>query len=97
MMVPDPRHGYIVQTEGCLGGKPRIDGHRIAVQHIAVDYEDLIMSPEEICDAYEGLTQAEVFAALAYYYDHKDEVRASIEADKRFAEEFRRLHPDSVR
>ena len=96
-MATDPRHGYIVKTPGVLGGKPRIDGRRISVQHLAIDYEDLKMSPEEICAAYPGLTLAEVYAALAYYYDHKDEIRADIEAGKKFAEDFRQQHPDSVR
>src|SRR5207302_1055349 len=79
-MSSENKHGYIVRTPGCLGGKPRIDGRRISVQHIAIDYEDLRMTPDEICDAYEGLTLAEVHAALSYYYDHLDEIRADIAA-----------------
>ena len=96
-MIPDPRHPYIVQTPRCLGGKPRIDGRRISVQHIAIDHEELGMSPQEICDAYEGLTLAEVHAALAYYYDHREEIRAAIAAGLKFAEDYRREHPDRVR
>ncbi len=96
-MNPDPKHGYIVATPGTLGGKPRIDGRRISVQHIAIDHERLGMSADEICDAYEGLTLAEVYAALAYYYDHLKEIRSQIEAGLKFAEEYRRLYPDRVR
>jgi uncharacterized protein (DUF433 family) len=96
-MIPDPRHGYIVKTPGCLGGKPRIDGHRISVQHIAIDHEKLGMAPNEICDAYPGLTLAQVHAALAYYYDHLEEIRAEIEAGRKFAEDFRKQHPEWLR
>lgn len=93
----DHRHGYIVRTPGVLGGKPRIDGHRISVQHIAIDYERLGMSPEEIRSAYPTLTLAEVYAALAYYCDHRAEILADIAAGEKFVEEFKGQHPDSVR
>jgi hypothetical protein len=36
---------------------------------------------------------ADVYAALAYYYDHRSEVDGSIEADEAFAEAFRRNNP----
>jgi uncharacterized protein (DUF433 family) len=96
-MTPDPRHGYIVQTPGCLGGKPRIDGLRISVEHVAIDYESLGMSPDEICAAYPPLTLAQVHAALAYFYDHQAEIRAQIEAGLQFAEKYRLQHPDRVK
>jgi uncharacterized protein (DUF433 family) len=64
-------YAHIVQTPGVCGGKPRIDGRRIRVQDVAVNYERLGMTPDEICDAYPGLTLGEVHAALAYYYDHR--------------------------
>jgi uncharacterized protein (DUF433 family) len=28
----------IVSTPGTCGGKPRVDGHRITVKHIVIDY-----------------------------------------------------------
>lgn len=96
-MIPDPRHPLIVQTPGCLGGRPRIDGLRISVQHIAIDYEKLGMSPDEICDAYSPLTLAQVHAALAYFYDHQEEIRTRMVEDEKFAEEFKQQHPDWIR
>ena len=90
-------YGHITQTPGVCGGKPRIAGHRITVQHIAIDHEQLGKSPDEICDDYPGLTLSEVHAALAYYFDHREEVLAAIEADEKFVEEFRRQHPEWVR
>jgi uncharacterized protein (DUF433 family) len=90
-------YGHIVRTQGVLGGKPRIDGQRISVRHIAVDHESLGMSPDQICDAYPGLTLAEVYAALAYFYDHRDEILIDIDAGNKFVEEFQQQHPESVR
>lgn len=96
-MSSDKMYGYIVKTPGILAGKPRLDGYRISVQHVAVDYEHFGMSPDAICDAYPGLTLAQVHAALAYYYDHREEILADIEDDEKFAEDFKRQHPESVR
>jgi uncharacterized protein (DUF433 family) len=90
-------YGYIVKTSGVCGGKPRIDGHRIRVQDISVNYEFFGMSPDEICDAYPGLTPAQVYAALAYYYDHRQEILGDIKSDEEFVEEYKRKHPDWVR
>ena len=79
----------IVRTPGTCGGKPRIDGHRIKVEHIAVCYERLGMSPDEIVDEHPTITLAQVHAALAYYFEHKTEVDADIEEGQRFVEELR--------
>jgi len=46
----------IVQTPGVCGGKPRIDGHRITVQNVAIWHERLGRSADEIARAVaEGL------------------------------------------
>jgi uncharacterized protein (DUF433 family) len=71
----------IVSTPGTCGGKPRIDGHRITVKHIVLDYQRGGMSPDEIVTAYPALTLSDVHAALAYYYDHRAGIDADIKAD----------------
>jgi uncharacterized protein (DUF433 family) len=73
---------HIVATPGTCGGKPRIAGHRIRVQDIALWHERLGYSVAEIVAHYPQLTPAEVHAALAYYYDHRD----AIQQDMRDAE-----------
>ena len=40
---------------------------------------------------------ADVYAALAYYYDHRSEIDGSIEADEAFAEAFRRNNPSLLK
>ena len=59
------------------GGKPRIAGRRIRVLDIAIWHERMGKSADEICAEY-GLSLAEVHAALAYYFDHRDEIDRSI-------------------
>jgi uncharacterized protein (DUF433 family) len=70
---------YIVRDEAIYGGKPRIEGHRIAV-HDIVAWHRQGASPEAMAQDY-GLRPAQVYAALAYYYDHQDEI------DREIAEE----------
>ena len=69
---------HIVATPGICGGKPRIDGHRIRVQDIALWHERLGYSVAEIVAHYPQLTLAEVHAALAYYYDHREAIQQDI-------------------
>ena len=80
---------YIVQDKGICGGQPRIDGTRIKVQHIALEYERLGWSADQICDAHPGLTLAQVHAAVSYYYDHKAEIDKTIRKDEEFADRLR--------
>ena len=53
-------------TLGVCGGKPRIAGHRITVQNIAVWHEQMGMSPDEILLHYPSINLSDNYAALAY-------------------------------
>ena len=84
---------YIGVRPGYCGGEPHILGHRIKVRHVAVWHEQMGMTPTEIAATYPTITLAQVHAALAYYYDHRDEIRAAIEDEHRFVEELRAKTP----
>ena len=86
MQRPSGRE-HIVVIRGFCGGKAHVAGHRIKVQHIAMWHERMGMSPEEIGASHPGLTLSDVYAALAYYYDHREQIDADIDADERFADE----------
>ncbi len=79
-------HIEIVQGE--RGPKARITGHRIRVQDVAIWHEKLGMSPDEIVHHYPTITLADVHAALAYYWDHRDEIEQAIRDEDVFVEEF---------
>ena len=87
---------HIEITPDVCGGRPRIAGHRITVQNIVLCHERGGMSPDEIASTYPGVTIADVYAALAYFHDHRDEIRARIEADEQFAEQLRPQCPSLV-
>ena len=86
---------HIEITPGIAGGKPRIAGHRITVQNIVVWHEYMGKSVDEIATEYR-LSLADVYAALAYYFDHQTEISQSIEADRRFITEQRQQTPSLV-
>lgn len=64
----------IVATEDTLGGEPRIEGRRIGVLHVATRVLDRGDEPEEVAAEFD-LDLADVYRALAYYYDHPEEMR----------------------
>jgi uncharacterized protein (DUF433 family) len=76
---------HIEITPGVCGGKPRIAGHRIKVQDIVIGHERMGMSPDEIFYHYPSINLADVYAALAYYYDPMQEIRNQIEEGEAFA------------
>lgn len=86
---------HIDITPGVCAGKPHIAGHRITVQNIAVWHERMGMEPDEIATGY-GLTLGEVYAALAYYHDHRDEIDSAIRADDELVAELRRRTPSKL-
>jgi uncharacterized protein (DUF433 family) len=87
---------HIEVTPGICGGRPRIAGHRITVQDIALWHERLGLSADEISDEY-GLSLADIYAALAYYHEHRGEIDAAIHADDGFVEELRQRFPSKLR
>jgi uncharacterized protein (DUF433 family) len=86
---PAPDRVRVVSTPGTCGGRPRIDGHRITVEDVAVWHERMGMSPDEIVSAYPSLTLADVHAALAYYFENRERVDAEILEGERLVGEMR--------
>lgn len=87
--------GHIEVTPGIAGGKARIAGRRITVQNIVIWHERMGMSADEVAAEYE-LTLADVYAALAYYFDHRAEIDESIRAGEAFVEALRERTPSKL-
>jgi uncharacterized protein (DUF433 family) len=73
----------IVHTPNVCGGRARIDGTRIKVKHVYRWVEEQGMTPAQVVEEYPHLTRAQVYAALAYYWSHPDEIAAEIEDEDR--------------
>lgn len=86
---------HIEITPGVAGGKPRIAGHRITVEDIVIWHERLGRNADEIASEYD-LTLADVYAALAYYFDHRPEIDRSIEESRAFVEALRQGNPSKL-
>ena len=87
---------HIEITPDIAGGKPRIAGHRITVQNIVVWHERMGKNADEIAEEY-NLALADIYAALAYYFDHRSEIDQSIEESKAFIEALRQSTPSRLR
>jgi uncharacterized protein (DUF433 family) len=58
----------IVATEDVMGGQPRIEGRRISVVQIVEWVNEDGLAPETVATEFD-LDMADVYRALAYYYD----------------------------
>lgn len=96
MAEPPQDRVRIVSTPGTCGGKPRIDGHRITVEDVAVWHERMGMSPDEIVSAYPSIMLSDVHAALAYYFENRERIDEEIQAGERFVEEMKAKAPPSI-
>ncbi len=87
---------HIEISPGVCGGRPRIAGSRVRVQDVAVLHERLGRTPDEIVAAYPSVGLADVHAALAFYFDHRDEVRRMIADDEALAAQLQESIPSKL-
>ncbi|MBI5042269.1 MAG: DUF433 domain-containing protein [Nitrospirae bacterium] len=71
-------HAHIVCRKNVCGGRPIIKGTRTSVANIA-GYHKLGLSPEEIRNELSHLSLAQIYDALAYYYDNQKAVDENME------------------
>lgn len=87
-MQPTVEKSHIEVTPGTCGGRPRIAGHRIRVQDVVI-WTEQGQSPDQIVADFPQLSLADVYAALAYYHDHRDEIDCQIREDDEFVARMR--------
>ena len=88
---------HIEKTPGVVGGKARIAGHRIRVMDIVVWHEMHGRCPEEIIEMFPGITLADVYAALVYYFDHREEIEADFRKDEEIARTLKDRWPSKLK
>jgi uncharacterized protein (DUF433 family) len=81
----------------CLNdsGVPIITGMTMKVVELVLEYLASGLSPEEIHLQHPYLSMAQVHSALAYYWDHKDELDNDIDARLKAADAIRVSTPIS--
>jgi uncharacterized protein (DUF433 family) len=78
-----PLHTEVSPLRVDDGGAVRVGQSRVSLDLVVEQYDNG-MTPEDMVRAYDTLVLADVYAAIAYYLRHRDEVRAYL---KRRAEE----------
>ena len=68
---------HIVKQPGYCGGKATIDDTRVRVNNVVWLHKEG-HTPAQILESYPDLSLAQVHAALAYYYDHVDEIEVEL-------------------
>lgn len=76
----------IVSDPGIRGGRPIIAGTTLRVQDVAAHHIFHHYTPDELAHQLQ-ISLAQVHAALAYYYAHRDEIDAQIREDDRLIQE----------
>lgn len=79
MLVRNPNltHPYVESVADILRGEPIITGTRTPVRAV-VEYWKFGVAPEEIAQRLPHLRLAQIFDALAYYDDHREQIEQYI-------------------
>ena len=71
------------------GESPRLENWpRVRVAQIVMDHLGHAWSADEIARQYPHLSLAEIHSALAYYYDHREEIDHEIQAELQQVKEY---------
>jgi uncharacterized protein (DUF433 family) len=76
-MIVGTEHPYIIRNKEILEGEPVIKGTRTPVRAI-VEWWKFGASPEEILENLPHLILSQIFDALSYYADHREEIEQYI-------------------
>lgn len=91
-LTKEVKHPYITSDRKIRGGEPIIAGTGIRVLDVAVRYEIMGMSPDDILVAFPHLSLSQVHDALSYYYEHKDEIDRKWKDDIKETEAMKKGH-----
>ncbi len=69
---------------------PIIAGTTMKVVELITSVKAYNWTPEQLLENYPHLTLSKIYSALAYYWDHKEELDADMERRYQYAEKMRR-------
>ena len=78
------KHPYVEINPKICNGSPVIKGTRIRIVDIAIEYEYLNHTPDEIISAHPHLKLEQIHDALSYYYENRAQLDQKIQEDKQF-------------
>ena len=83
------KHPYVEINSKICNGSPIIKGTRIRIIDIAIEYEHLNHTPDEIINAHPHLKLEQIHDALSYYYENRAELDKKIKEDKQRIQKLR--------
>ena len=86
---------HISQIAEVCGGQPTIDDTRVRVKNIVALLKEG-KKAEEMVVEYPSLNLAQVYAALAYYYDNPDEIEASLQEELEYEARHEEMRAESL-
>jgi len=86
----------IVSKPEVCGGKPCIAGTRIRVQDVYVWHEVQGLGADEIVSRFPHISMADVYAALSYYWEHRDEILRQMTEETALVERMKQKHPSRL-
>jgi len=92
--IKQVNYAHIVSNPDIAEGAPAIEGTRITVRCVA-GYYQMGMTVDQIIATLRHLTPAQVHSALAYYFDHQDEINIDLKesSDEEYWEQRVLHHP----
>jgi uncharacterized protein (DUF433 family) len=88
---------HIQKTPDVCGGRACIAGHSIRVMDIVVWHELRGYTADEIVAMFPGISLADVYAALAYYFSHRPEIDEDFKRDEEAVKQVLTQYPSKVR
>ena len=85
-----------IEVTDQMGGHPKLKGRRITVAMIKVWHLEQDRSVEDIAEGHD-ISPAQVHAALAYYFDHQDQIERQIREEDDGLRQFMKDHPSGSR
>ncbi|MFQ5715424.1 MAG: DUF433 domain-containing protein [Candidatus Scalinduaceae bacterium] len=76
-------HPYVSIDPKVSQGSPTITGTRIRIIDIAIEYDRLGLTPDQIIDAHPHLNLEAVHDALSYYYENRESIDKEIRKKKK--------------
>lgn len=75
---PSIIHPHITKNPDVCGGSPVIAGTRFPVRSVVFYILKIGLTPEELVEKFPHLSLAQIYDALAYYYDNRSEIEQDI-------------------
>ena len=89
-------HPYVVINKDVYDGSPIIEGTRTRVIDIAIEYEVLGRSPDEIIRSHPHVSLYQIHDALSFYYENRDELDQKIKQDQEFITKLKLNFPSKM-